>query len=255
MLRVCNLTQTLSNKTIIHSISCTFELGKVTALLGPNGAGKTTLLRTIIGLAPNPQASSTENNVEWNGQVINQLPAHQRIAQGIAYLPQTSALFGELSVHENLLLVFECHHHWRRRTKEEFETQLTYWLEQTDLIKTLKQSAASLSGGQKRKLELVRSILMHPRLLICDEPFAGVDPKSIYELKKFFSMLSSQGMGIVISDHHVDQLLSIAHYVYVILQGAVITSGTPQEILNDRQTREHYLGSQFHKEMSEKFSG
>lgn len=253
MLRVCNLSQTLGNKTIIHNISVTFELGKITALLGPNGAGKTTLLRTIIGLASNPTPLPNENSIEWDGQLINQQPPHQRVAQGIAYLPQTSALFGELTVHDNLWLVFECHQFWRQRTKEEFNQQLNYWLEQTDLIKTTKQAAGSLSGGQKRKLEVIRSILMHPRLLICDEPFAGVDPKSIYELKKIFSMLSSQGMGIVISDHHVDQLLSIAHYVYVILQGAVIAAGTPQEVLNDTQTREHYLGAQFHKEMSEKF--
>lgn len=255
MLRVCNVSQTISNKTIIDCISCTFELGKITALLGPNGAGKTTLLRTVIGLATNPKPLPNENIIEWDGTVINELSPHQRVAAGIAYLPQNSALFGELSVHDNIWLVFECHHVWQHRSRDEFKTQLDHWLEQTDLTKTLKQPAGSLSGGQKRKLEVVRSILMHPRLLICDEPFAGVDPKSIYELKKIFSMLSTQGMGIVISDHHVDQLLSIAHYVYVILQGCVIAFGTPQEVLNDTQTREHYLGSQFHKEMSEKFSG
>ena len=182
------------------------------------------------------------------------MPAHDRVASGIAYLPQISALFNELSVYKNLWLVFECHPTWRNKKKEVFIDQLDHWLEQTNLQKAKKQPAGSLSGGQKRKLEIVRSILMHPRLLICDEPFAGVDPKSIYELKKIFSMLALEGMGVVISDHHVDQLLSIANYVYVILQGSVIASGTPQEILNNRQTQDHYLGYQFHQEMSKKFS-
>lgn len=258
MLDVCNLTQTVGKKTILHNISCSFSFGKIIALLGPNGAGKTTLLKVIMGLTPNPKpitdGNRQENTILWNEKIINKLAPHERVASGIAYLPQTSALFHELSVYKNLWLVFECHPTWEKQKKENFIAELDHWLEITELTKTKNQLAGSLSGGQKRKLEIVRSILMHPRFLICDEPFAGVDPKSIYELKKIFSMLSLQGMGIVISDHHVDQLLSIANYVYVILQGAVVASGTAQEILNNRQTREHYLGFQFHQEMSEKFN-
>lgn len=254
MLRVCNLTQTIGGKTLLHNVSCSFELGKVVALLGPNGAGKTTLLKTIMGFVSNPEPQPGQNEIFWGDCLINQLQPHRRVELGIAYLPQVSALFHELSVQKNLRIVFECHQYWRGRTAGEFEQQLDHWLAQTDLMHAKDQVAGSLSGGQKRKLEIVRSILMHPQLLICDEPFAGVDPKSIYELKNFFSMLSKQGIGVVISDHHVDQLLSIAAYVYVILQGAVVASGTIQEILGDAQTQEHYLGYQFHKEMSEKFS-
>lgn len=258
MLHVYNLTQTVGSKTILHGISCSFSLGKIIALLGPNGAGKTTLLKAIMGLTPNPKptidGNTRENSILWDAKIINKLAPHERVASGIAYLPQTSALFHELSVYKNLWIVFECHPTWRGGKKEAFITELEHWLELTQLTKTKDQLAGSLSGGQKRKLEIVRSILMHPRFLICDEPFAGVDPKSIYELKKIFSMLSAEGMGIVISDHHVDQLLSIANYVYVILQGAVVASGTAQEILNNQQTREHYLGFQFHQEMSVKFN-
>lgn len=254
MLRVCNLTQTVGSKTLLYGISCTFELGKIVALLGPNGAGKTTLLKTIMGFAKNPRPISGLNEIFWGERLINELPPHERVELGIAYLPQMSALFHDLSVLKNLWIVFECHLYWRGKSRADFEQELNYWLEQTLLVNTKNQLASSLSGGQKRKLEIVRSILMHPQLLICDEPFAGVDPKSIYELKYFFSMLAQRGIGIVISDHHVDQLLSIATYVYVILQGSVVASGTAQEILGDAQTQEHYLGYQFHKEMSEKFS-
>lgn len=254
MLRVCNLTQTVGNKTILHALSCSFQQGKVTALLGPNGAGKTTLLKTIMGLVPNPTAL-TENVISWDELPINNLQPHERVALGIAYLPQISALFHELSVEDNVNLIFECHPAWRGKERAVFDNELEEWFKQTELSKTRLQPAGSLSGGQKRKLELIRSILMRPRLLICDEPFAGVDPKSIYELKKIFSMLASKGMGVVISDHHVDQLLSIADFVYVILQGALVTAGSPQEVLSDQQTRDQYLGTQFHKEMSEKFSG
>ncbi|MBM3886328.1 ATP-binding cassette domain-containing protein [Candidatus Dependentiae bacterium] len=257
MLQVLNLSQTAGSKAILHGISCTFSLGKVTALLGPNGAGKTTLLKTIMGLSINPRATQeagTENTILWQEQIINAMAAHERVAAGIAYLPQMSALFQELTVYKNLRLVFECHPYWQKQRQEVFTQELEHWLSLTNLDKTKNQSSGSLSGGQKRKLEIVRSILMHPRMMICDEPFAGVDPKSIYELKKIFSMLAAEGMGVVISDHHVDQLLSIANYVYVILQGAVVANGTPQDILNNKQTREHYLGYQFHQEMSTKFS-
>lgn len=254
MLRVCNLTQTISGKTLLHNVSCIFDMGKIVALLGPNGAGKTTLLKTVMGFVDNPVPTEDQNEIFWDGKLINALPPHSRVELGIAYLPQISALFYDLSVQKNLRIIFECHSFWRGRTLEEFECQLDHWLEQTHLVHAKNQLAGSLSGGQKRKLEIVRSILMHPRLLICDEPFAGVDPKSIYELKHFFSTLAQEGIGVVISDHHVDQLLSIATYVYVILQGAVVASGTAHEILGDAHTQEHYLGYQFHKEMSEKFS-
>ena len=259
MLRVCSLTQTLGSKTILHAVSCTFESGKVVALLGPNGAGKTTLLKTIMGLVKNPRPISTSDQpidtIFWHDEIINALQPDARVARGIAYLPQISALFNELSVYKNLRLVFECHPFWQDKEEQVFQAELESWLVQTDLMVRKNQAAGSLSGGQKRKLEIVRAILMHPQLLICDEPFAGVDPKSIYELKKIFSMLAAQGMGIVISDHHVDQLLEIANYVYVVLQGAVVAAGSAQEILANTQTREHYLGFQFHQEMSEKFSG
>lgn len=255
MLEVCNFTQTIGNKTILHGVSCSFLSSKVTALLGPNGAGKTTLLKAIMGLTTNPKPMNDKNILLWNSQEINKLPTHKRIALGIAYLPQNTALFQELNVYKNLLIIFECHPFWKGKDKKIFIAELEHWLDQTDLSHAKNQLAGSLSGGQKRKLEIVRSILMHPKVLICDEPFAAVDPKSIYELKKIFSMLSQDGMGVVISDHHVDQLLSIADNVYVILQGNVVAKGTAKEVLANQQTQEHYFGYQFHREMSEKFSG
>lgn len=253
MLQIKNLSLDLSNKTILHNIACSFQLGEITALLGPNGAGKTTLLKSIIGLIPINEITE-QAQIIWEQSSIKKLSPHKRIALGIAYLPQYSALFNELTVYDNLRLIYDHHHSWQKRQYSDFNDQMDRWLETTTLQHTLKLKAGNLSGGQKRKLEIVRSVLMEPKLLLCDEPFAGVDPKSIYELKKIFSMLTQRGVGVVISDHHVDQLLSIAKKVFVILEGTVVAKGTPEEILEDIQTRDHYLGFQFHREMSEKFS-
>lgn len=254
LLCVHNLTTTIGKRTIIQGVSCAVASGQVVALLGPNGAGKTTLLKTIIGLYPTPSVGSQDVNlITFDGQSINAIPIHQRIALGLVYLPQQPSLFQQLTVHDNLELVYEYHDYWHKRTLLSFTQERDGWLERTDLVATLMSPVAVLSGGQKRKLEVVRSMLMHPRAMLLDEPFAGVDPKSIYELKALFLEMAQQGMAVVISDHHVDQLLSIAQYIYVVVQGKVVVCGTVQEILENRYTQEKYLGNQFYQEMFGKF--
>ena len=202
-LEVKNLSQTLGKKDILKDISFSVETGQVVAFLGPNGAGKTTLLKTVVGLHPTKNvAQKGSNQILLAGKEIQNWPVHKRIEEGLVYLPQQTSLFQQLSVQDNLAMVFEYQSYWKTYTKKDFFHERDAWLEITDLTQTLKQKAGTLSGGQKRKLEVVRSLLMHPKIIMLDEPFAGVDPKSIYELKKIFTDTAKLGIAIVISDHN-----------------------------------------------------
>ena len=254
-LTVEKLDQTLGKKRILQSISLEINLGTVVALFGPNGAGKTTLLKTIIGLHQTPSANTrvaSQNLILLDGELINTWPISERVAHGLVYLPQQTSLFQQMSVLDNLKLVFDYHPTWRLQSWKTFWDECTQWLENTSLTTTIKQQAATLSGGQKRKLEVVRSLLMHPKCIMLDEPFAGVDPKSIYELKKIFIDIAHTDIAILISDHHVDQLLSMAQQVYVILNGKVVCSGNSKDVLENKLTKDSYLGNQFYNEMSQR---
>lgn len=258
-LSVRNLSFSVGSKQIIKSVSLSIQPGQVVALLGPNGAGKTTLLKTIMGVnkTPTPHLDSTlataTNIITFNNIVLNNLPIHKRAGLGLVYLPQQTSLFAQMSVNDNLWLVYEYHDSWKNQSPEAFKHEVMQWLEKTNLSGTINQTAQSLSGGQKRKLEIIRSLLMRPAIVLLDEPFAGVDPKSIYELKQIFTDMAATGIGILISDHHVDQLLSIAQHIFVMLHGEMITSGTVQDILQSSYTKESYLGNQFYDEIAGKF--
>lgn len=253
LLQVKDFSQILGKRNILSSISFQAHLGQMVVILGPNGAGKTTLLKSIIGFHPAPPPADSSNLILFDNTIINAWPVYKRVEQGLLYLPQNSSLFQQMTVQENLKVVYEYHPFWKSESWNTFKAEFEHWLNVTTLSHTLTQKAGMLSGGQKRKLEVVRSLLMKPKMLLLDEPFAGVDPKSIYELKQIFTDMAKSGIGVVISDHHVDQLLSIANMVYVIVGGNVVSSGTIKEILENTYTRESYLGTQFYQEMVEKF--
>lgn len=270
LLCVQNLSACYGSRQILTDISLEAHQGSIVALLGPNGAGKTTLLRTITGLLPlnkHAQNSGLPPHISFAGKEVGLLPVHDRVSAGLVYLPQHCSLFSRLTVYENLLLIFEHHSFWRTKRslfnrffsgssdEDRFSEQVHYWLGRVGLSKTLHQKAGSLSGGQKRKLEVVRCLLLRPRLIMLDEPFAGVDPKSIYELKEVFVELASKNIGILISDHHVDQLLSIADHIYVVYDGKIAASGDIEAIMSNTYTQEMYLGGQFHAEMAKRFLG
>jgi lipopolysaccharide export system ATP-binding protein len=256
LLSVHNFSQTVGRKQILSSITFHAEAGQVVVLLGPNGAGKTTLLKSIIGLLP-PMAHATppplKNMLFFDDECINTWPIYRRVQAGLLYVPQHSSLFQSLTVHENLAIVYHYHEAWKNMPRKEFNAEVDRWLTATNLATTIQQKAGILSGGQKRKLEVVRALLMKPKMLLLDEPFAGVDPKSIYELKTIFTDMAQNGIGVVISDHHVDQLLSIGQTVYVIIGGRVVSSGSIREILENTYTKESYLGTQFYEEMAQRF--
>lgn len=254
MLAIRELSYTAGQTTLLFDISLVAQAGKITVLLGPNGAGKTTLIKSIMGLYKNPIATDYKNRIIFNDELINSLSISARVTRGLSYLSQQSSLFIDFSVEDNLHLVYQYHEYWQGKKQSIFLEEMNHWLESTSLLNRIKQPAGTLSGGQKRKLEVVRTLLMHPKMILLDEPFAGVDPKSIYELKNMFSQVAKSGIGIVLSDHHVDQLFSIADTVFVVIAGKVITSGSIHDILQDEQTKNSYLGNQFYDEMVSKFS-
>ncbi len=252
-LRVKNLNQYYGKKKFLNSISFEAHEGKVTAFLGPNGAGKTTLLKCVIGLLPLSTKNEDENVIELNDKNIISWSIARRVHEGLVYVPQHTSLFVRLSVLDNLKIIYHYHDYWQKKGWGEFEHEMYRWFKRADLTNSLHQIVGNLSGGQKRKLEVVRSLLLHSRIIMFDEPFAGVDPKSIYELKTIFLDLVDSGMSIIISDHHVDQLLSIAKMFYVIVNGEVICSGDIKTIMAHEYTKTMYLGHQFHSEMLDRY--
>lgn len=253
-LEVKSLSQFLGKRNILKNISFRVEAGQIVAFLGPNGAGKTTLLKTVMGLYPTlPCLQKDQNEILLSGKQIQNWPIYKRVEEGLVYLPQHTSLFQQLSVQDNLSIVFQYQPYWKAFTEKDFIKERDNWIEITGLSNILEQKVATLSGGQKRKLEVVRSLLMHPKIIMLDEPFAGVDPKSIYELKNIFLETAKSGIAILISDHNVDQLLSIAHMVYVIINGQNITSGGIKEIIKNNFTKEFYFGNQFYSEISQRY--
>jgi lipopolysaccharide export system ATP-binding protein len=253
-LKVIKLNQFLGKKSILKDISFNVDIGQVVAFIGPNGAGKTTLLKTVMGLYPVHNISKNDSvQIILNNKQIQNWPVYKRVEEGLVYLPQQTSLFQQLSVQDNLKIVFEYQSFWRKLSVNDFLAERDQWLNITGLTCTLKQKSGTLSGGQKRKLEVIRSLLMHPKVIMLDEPFAGVDPKSIYELKKIFVDVAKRGIAILISDHNVDQLLSIAQLGYVIINGQNIVSGGIKEIIENNFTKEYYFGNQFYNEISQRY--
>ena len=254
-LEIINASYAIKKKLLLKNMSFSVSSKEIVVFLGPNGAGKTTLLRAVMGLIEldASQAEEQKNGILFDQKDITQCTTAERVALGIVYLPQHSSLFSQMSVFDNLELIFEYHEYWKTKLRADFEAERDAWLTKVGLENRFEQKAATLSGGQKRKLEIVRAALMQPKILLLDEPFAGVDPKSIYELKEIFAEMAASGIGMVISDHNVDQLLSIAEKVYVIMNGEVVTFGSVRAILDHKQTQDLYLGNQFYREMNNKF--
>lgn len=257
LLKVKNLNQSFGSKQILNNVFFELNKGEVIAFLGPNGAGKTTLLKTVAGLLNSPAYDKEKqlNKILFKNQIINNWPISKRVDNGLLYLPQQTSLFRQMTVRDNLKLIFKYHNYWNndKNLYPRFKKELYAWLKKTNLEQHTKQLAGSLSGGQKRKLEVIRSILMYPEAIMLDEPFAGVDPKSIYELKEIFADMAQNNIAVLISDHNVDQLLSIANRAYVVIAGQIIKSGSIKDIINDKATKEMYFGTQFYTEMSNKF--
>ncbi|WP_422880204.1 LPS export ABC transporter ATP-binding protein [Methylomarinovum caldicuralii] len=237
MLEAERLVKRYRRRTVVDGVSLTLKSGEIVGLLGPNGAGKTTTFYMIVGLI-----APSDGRIRLDGQDITALPIHVRAHFGIGYLPQEASVFRRLSVMDNLLGVLELRPELTPGQRELIAAEL---LQEFGLTPLAPQQAASLSGGERRRLEIARALALEPRFVLLDEPFAGVDPISILDIQKIVRHLSERGIGVLITDHNVRETLGICQRAYIINQGRVLTTGAPEQILAHPQVREVYLGENF----------
>jgi lipopolysaccharide export system ATP-binding protein len=220
----------------VKNVSLDLRAGEIVGLLGPNGAGKTTSFYMMVGLIP-----ATSGNVFIDGVDVTAMPMWKRAKNGIGYLPQEASIFRKLSVWDNVLAVVETLNLSARESQARTAQQLT----DLGLERLARQPAFTLSGGERRRLEIARALATNPRFLLMDEPFSGVDPISVAEVQSIIRRLKDKGIGVLITDHNVRETLSIVDRDYLIHQGQVLVSGTAQDIVNNPESRRYYLGESF----------
>lgn len=221
---------------MVNDVSLEVQQGEVVGLLGPNGAGKTTTFYIMVGLA-----RPDSGQVLLDGEDITDLPMYLRARSGISYLPQEPSVFRQLTVEENLLAVLET----LSLTPEQQRDRLEELLAQMGLDAVRHNRAYTLSGGERRRLEIARSLVLEPAFILLDEPFSGIDPLTVVELQKLIVELSASGIGVLVTDHNVPATLSVTHRAYIISGGKITFSGTPQELSEDAEVRRVYLGERF----------
>jgi lipopolysaccharide export system ATP-binding protein len=236
VIRAQALAKHYDAKVAVQDVSLTLQAGEIVGLLGPNGAGKTTTFYMVVGLIP-----ATHGRVFLDGRNVTGMPMWQRARNGVGYLPQEASVFRKLTVWENVMAVVETLDLNERERRDRTAQQLT----ELGLEKLARQPAFTLSGGERRRLEIARALATSPRFLLMDEPFSGVDPISVAEVQAIIRKLKDRGIGILITDHNVRETLSIVDRAYLIHQGRVLVSGTPSEIVNNPESRRHYLGESF----------
>ena len=236
-LEVRNLRKTYRGRTVVDGVSLHVTTGEVVGLLGPNGAGKTTCFYMIVGLVPCESGEILLDDTE-----IGYYPMHARARAGVGYLPQEPSVFRKLSVAENILAVLQTR---KDLGRAERGPRLDQLLEELHIGHLRDSSGISLSGGERRRVEIARALALEPRFMLLDEPFAGVDPISVLDIQRIVAHLRDRGIGVLITDHNVRETLGICGRAYILNQGAVIAEGTPDQILADQQVREVYLGEHF----------
>jgi len=231
------LVKTFGQKAVVNGVDLDVSAGEIVGLLGPNGAGKTTTFYMIVGLIP-----STAGTVSINGQDVTKLKMHQRARLGLGYLPQEPSTFRKLTVAQNLLAIVET---MSSIPRSERKNVVDEHLEELHLTHVATQKAFTLSGGERRRLEIARALVTKPKFLLLDEPFAAIDPISVAEVQRIMLDLKAKGIGIIITDHNVRETLRIVDRAYLIHQGKVLTSGPGDFLIRDEKAREIYLGENF----------
>lgn len=241
-LRAVGLRKTYGKRTVVHDVSLLVESGEVVGLLGPNGAGKTTSFYMIVGIVP-----ADSGRIEIDGHVITAMPMHKRAQMGLSYLPQDASVFRRLNVENNIRAVLELQRdaNGKRLGKGEVEDQLDHLIEELQIQHIRHNTAVSLSGGERRRVEIARALATNPRFILLDEPFAGVDPIAVIEIQRIVQFLKSRHIGVLITDHNVRETLGICDRAYIISEGSVLTSGHPNEIIHNDAVRQVYLGKNF----------
>jgi lipopolysaccharide export system ATP-binding protein len=230
------LVKTYGTRSVVDGIDLQMTGGEVVGLLGPNGAGKTTTFYMVVGLVP-----ATRGRVLLNGEEITHLKMHQRARHGIGYLPQEASVFRKLTCEENILAILEAVNVPRRERK----ARVAEHIDELGLGHVAKQKAYTLSGGERRRLEIARALVTRPQFLLMDEPFAAIDPISVADVQRIILQLKKRGIGIVVTDHNVRETLRIVDRGYLIHKGRVLTAGTGEFLIRDENARKFYLGEDF----------
>ena len=240
VLSVENLVRRYGHKTVVKGLSFSMESGQVTGLLGPNGAGKTTTFYMIVGFI-----KANGGSIILDGTDITSMPMYKRSRLGLSYLPQESSIFRKLTIEENIRLVIQTRKDLDRYAREELLEEL---ISDFGIDRVRRQPGYTLSGGERRRTEIARALATSPHFLLLDEPFAGIDPKAVWEIKQLIKKLSAKGIGILLTDHNVRDALSITTCAHIINEGSIIVSGTRQELISNELAQEIYFGHEFSRE-------
>jgi len=237
LLQASGLKKSYKGRQVVQNVSLQVATGQVVGLLGPNGAGKTTSFYMIVGLVPQDGGTVTIDELD-----ITAMPMHQRARHGIGYLPQEASIFRRLTVEENLLGVLQLR---SELSRSEQLKKVEALLEEFHIDHIRKNTGMSLSGGERRRVEIARALAVEPRFILLDEPFAGVDPISVIDIKRIIEHLRDRGLGVLITDHNVRETLDVCEKAYIVSHGNLIAEGTPAEVLQNEHVRQVYLGEGF----------
>jgi len=231
-----NLRKSYKTRTVVQDISLSIKSGEVVGLLGPNGAGKTTCFYMIVGLV-----ALDDGRIVLDGKDLSRMPIHMRARMGLSYLPQEPSIFRKLTVSENILAVLEL----QDMAEDAMDSKLESLLEELHIMHIRDSAAVSLSGGERRRVEIARCLASNPSFILLDEPFAGIDPIAVIDIQKIIHFLTARNIGVLITDHNVRETLGICDRAYIVNQGHVFASGIPSEIVENERVREVYLGKDF----------
>ena len=232
-----NLAKAYKSRQVVRDVSLSVSTGQIVGLLGPNGAGKTTTFYMIVGLV---QLGNGEILID--DEVLTHQPMHERARKGIGYLPQEASIFRKLTVHENIMAILQTRKELSSTKQEEEADAL---LDEFNINHIRNSTGMSLSGGERRRVEIARALAANPQFILLDEPFAGVDPISVNDIKKIIQHLRDRGIGILITDHNVRETLDVCEKAYIVSHGELIAQGTAEEVLSNQKVRDVYLGEQF----------
>ena len=236
VLSVQNLQKTYNKNNVVKDISLNVESGEIVGLLGPNGAGKTTSFYMIVGLV-----AADHGQIKIDQRDLTKMPIHLRSRLGISYLPQEPSIFRKLNVSQNILSIIELN----EKSKIKQQEKLDLLLNELNIDHIRQNSAISLSGGERRRVEIARCLATNPKFILLDEPFAGIDPIAVLDIQTIISQLSQKGIGVLITDHNVRETLGICNKAYIVNQGKIFASGSPNELIENENVREIYLGKNF----------
>jgi lipopolysaccharide export system ATP-binding protein len=235
-LTIQNLRKSYKKNIVVKNVSLEITSGQIVGLLGPNGAGKTTTFYMIVGLI-----AADHGNILLDQKNLTKTPIHMRAKQGISYLPQEPSIFRRMDVSENIISILEL----RKLNKKQIQIELERLLQELNILHIRKNSAISLSGGERRRVEIARCLANNPKFILLDEPFAGIDPIAVIDIQKIIKQLASNGIGILITDHSVRETLGICDQAYIVNQGEIFAKGTPKIIAQNQSVKDIYLGENF----------